>query len=86
VNKGVGCVECHGRVDKMPFIFQDESLLMEWCLNCHRNPGPHLRPREAVFDMAWQPPPDRVALADELHAHYHIRSTAELTSCSTCHR
>ena len=86
VNKGVGCVECHGRVDEMPFVYQDQSLLMEWCLNCHRNPAPRLRPRDAVFDMAWQPPPNRAALADELHAHYHIRSTAELTSCSTCHR
>jgi cytochrome c3-like protein len=86
INKGVSCVECHGRVDKMPFVFQDESLLMEWCLNCHRNPGPHLRPREAIFEMSWVPPPNSSELADQLHEHYQIRSTAELTSCSTCHR
>lgn len=86
VNKGVGCVECHGRVDEMPFTYQDKSLLMGWCLDCHRNPKPHLRPREAVFSMTWQPGENPQALADQLYDQYHIRSTEQLTSCSTCHR
>src|SRR3954454_14026567 len=66
VNKGVGCIECHGRVDEMPFTYQDKSLLMGWCLDCHRNPKPHLRPREAVFSMTWQPGEHPLALADQL--------------------
>src|SRR5579864_7479221 len=37
VNKGVGCSTCHGSVDQMPLMFQANSLLMEWCLDCHRN-------------------------------------------------
>jgi hypothetical protein len=86
VNKGVGCVECHGRVDEMPFTYQNKSLLMGWCLDCHRNPKPHLRPRDAIFSMTWQPTGDRQALADQLYDQYHIRSTEQLTSCSTCHR
>ncbi len=45
VQKGVGCSTCHGRVDEMPFTYQVPSLLMEWCLDCHRGPEKHLRPR-----------------------------------------
>ena len=86
VNKGVGCVECHGRVDRMPFTYQEKSLLMRWCLDCHRNPAPHLRPREAVFSMTWQPPKDQPRLGQELLRHYGIRDSDQLTSCSRCHR
>jgi hypothetical protein len=86
INKGVGCVECHGRVDEMPFTYQDKPLLMGWCLDCHRDPKPHLRPRDEIFNMAWQPSGDAQALADQLYTDYHIRSSHELTSCSTCHR
>ena len=86
VNKGVGCVECHGRVDLMPFTYQAKPLLMSWCLDCHRNPGPHLRPREAVFDMTWEPPADQSRLGAELFKRYKVGSSEELTSCSRCHR
>jgi len=49
VAKGVACVTCHGEVDKMPLMYRKHSLLMEWCLKCHRDPTPNLRPREFVF-------------------------------------
>lgn len=52
VQKGVACVTCHGRVDRMPLVWREHSLLMQWCLDCHRDPVPHLRPREFVFRMA----------------------------------
>ena len=86
VNKGVGCESCHGRIDRMPFTYQAQSLLMSWCLDCHRNPAPNLRPRAAVFDMTWQHPADRPGLGTELAKQYRIRSVEELTSCSACHR
>src|SRR6201982_1181677 len=50
VNKGVGCSSCHGSVDQMPLMFQANSLLMEWCLNCHRNTGIALRPLDELYD------------------------------------
>ena len=62
------------------------SLQMEWCLDCHRQPEKYLRPKEKVFDMAYEAPADQMALGLELKAKYHIRSAQELTSCSTCHR
>jgi hypothetical protein len=83
VNKGVGCETCHGRVDKMPLTWQKASLQMEWCLDCHRHPERNVRPREAVFEMGYEPPVDQETLGRQLVKEYKIQS---LTSCSTCHR
>jgi hypothetical protein len=85
VNKGVGCATCHGRVDQMPLVSQERSLLMEWCLDCHRSPEQYLRPREEVFNMAWSPPADQIELGTQLVRKYNIR-TEQLTDCSICHR
>ena len=56
VNKGIGCSSCHGRVDLMPLMYQQNTLQMEWCLNCHRNPGKNLRPTSEIYNMAWEGP------------------------------
>jgi hypothetical protein len=56
VNKGIGCASCHGRVDEMPLMYEENSLQMEWCLNCHRNPGVNLRPTSEIYNMAWDGP------------------------------
>ncbi len=56
VNKGIGCASCHGRVDEMPIMYMQNSLQMEWCLNCHRNPGKNLRPTSEIYNMAWSGP------------------------------
>ena len=86
VAKGVGCVTCHGQVDRMPLMYQEASLQMEWCLECHRDPGKFIRPKEEVFNLNWQPPSDpkeAQALQARLVEEYNIQS---LMSCSTCHR
>lgn len=83
VHKGIGCATCHGRVDHMPLTWQHGTLLMEWCLNCHRAPEQYVRPRQEVFNMKWEPPGDQLVLGRELVQQYHIQN---LTSCSTCHR
>src|ERR1700753_4408963 len=56
VNKGIGCASCHGRVYEMPLMYQQNTLQMEWCLNCHRNPAVNLRPTAEVYNMAWAGP------------------------------
>ncbi len=83
VAKGVACVTCHGQVDKMPLMYQAESLQMNWCLDCHKDPVANLRPREEVTNVAWQPPADLPALQRDLAIRYNVKSK---TSCSTCHR
>src|SRR5690242_13710962 len=65
VAKGVGCTTCHGAIDRMPLTWRVASLNMQWCLDCHRAPAEFLRPREHVFDMAWQPTGDRKRLGRE---------------------
>jgi hypothetical protein len=86
VHKGIGCVSCHGRVDQMPFTYQAQSLLMEWCLDCHRHPEKHVRPRDQVFNLGWIPPQGRPDLGRKLVKKYRIKNEYELTSCSVCHR
>jgi len=56
VNKGIGCASCHGRVDQMPLMYMENTLQMEWCLNCHRNPAVNLRPTSEIYNMAWEGP------------------------------
>jgi hypothetical protein len=86
VAKGVGCATCHGPVDRMPLMYQYASLNMDWCLECHRNPERFVRPREEVFNMAYEPPADQAALGARLMKEYDIQDARLLTSCSTCHR
>jgi hypothetical protein len=86
VAKGVGCSTCHGRVDQMPLIWQQNSLQMDWCLSCHRDPARFVRPREQVFNMEWEPPADQFEQGTKLVKAYRIVPTKVLTSCSTCHR
>ena len=85
VAKGIGCSTCHGRVDLMPLTWRAETLHMAWCVNCHREPERWVRPREKVFDMEYEPPPEgaQLELGRRLVAEYGIRS---LIHCTTCHR
>jgi hypothetical protein len=55
IAKGIGCATCHGKVNQMPLMFQNATLQMQWCLDCHRNPTKNVRPREEVFNMDWDP-------------------------------
>jgi hypothetical protein len=84
VAKGVACVECHGRVDQMPLAWRARPLQMQWCLDCHRDPAPHLRPPAEVF--ALDTPAPSPAQAGQLARAAHLESRRRLTDCSTCHR
>ncbi len=99
VTKGVGCNTCHGPVDRMPLMYQQESLQMEWCLSCHRAPEKNLRPRDQVFNMRYEQPTaakpvvvdgqsftDQTELGSLLVKKYNVRSVRDITSCNTCHR
>lgn len=84
IAKGVGCTECHGPIGDMDLTWKARSLHMDWCLSCHRDPGPHLRPNTQVFNLDWRrkpstPSPDALVAA----AHLHVQN---LSDCGTCHR
>jgi len=88
VKQGVGCNVCHGPVDKMPLMYQAQSLLMEFCLDCHRAPEKYIRPRAEVFNMNYKVPADttQLKLGTALKQEYGISSVQHMTSCSVCHR
>ena len=86
INKGIGCVSCHGRVDRMPLTWQVNTLYMRWCLDCHRNPEKYLRPREEVFNMDYEPPVEQAALGRRLAKEYGLPGVRQMTDCVTCHR
>lgn len=84
IAKGVGCSSCHGDVAQMPLTFKAKSLSMEFCLDCHRDPGPKLRPKDKIYETHWRDA-DETGSADALRAEYRIVGR-KLTDCSICHR
>lgn len=91
VNRGISCVECHGRIDQMDEVYEAKPFSMSFCLSCHRNPAPHLRPLKYITDLGWEPnaatPRElqeaKVKQGQELMKEWHTQS---LQTCSTCHR
>ncbi len=88
VSAGIGCIECHGPIQQMETVRTVRSLSMGWCLECHRDPAPFLRPRDQVTNMDWMPPgggspKERAALGKQLQENYRVNPS---TDCVTCHR
>lgn len=88
VNRGVSCVECHGRIDRMEVVYQHEPLSMSWCLECHRNPEPVLRDPHEVTNLGWEfEATDRFATEREYRAYWRETNQIQPTQdCSACHR
>lgn len=76
---GVGCVSCHGRVDQMDVVRQEQPLSMGWCLECHRDPTPNLRPKDQITNMTWTPTADEAA-------QFAQATVKGPEHCSGCHR
>lgn len=85
VAKGIGCSSCHGDVANMASVYKENTLQMEWCLSCHKDPAQFVRPKSEIFNTAYQ---DNLSVDEkkELAASYKIRSREMMTSCSVCHR
>lgn len=90
VNRGVSCVSCHGQVNEMTVMREEKPLSMSWCLSCHRDPGPNLRPNDQVTNLSWDPRLDPTLAgrtpqenARLLAAHSGVRPP---TDCTGCHR
>ncbi|MBK7644968.1 MAG: cytochrome c3 family protein [Planctomycetes bacterium] len=83
VTRGVGCVTCHGRIDTLERVRQEQPLSMGWCLDCHRNPAPNLRPPEFATSMDWQPDGPAAEVGAQIMQQRKLKPS---TDCSTCHR
>jgi hypothetical protein len=85
VNRNVGCTTCHGPVHRMPLMYQEKSLQMEWCLDCHRNPERYVRPQSEVFnpDWKWEAGQTQEEEGPKLVAQHDLKPR---TSCNACHR
>jgi hypothetical protein len=83
LNKGIGCSTCHGQINEMPLTYKVNTLNMNWCVNCHRQPATYIRPRSEVFNINYRYPANQAELGPKLVAEYKVHS---LTDCVTCHR
>jgi hypothetical protein len=85
IARGVSCVTCHGRVDKMDEVYQAEDQSMTWCIDCHRNPAPHIRPVDQVTNLGWslESEEEQLALGKKLVEENNINPQ---TNCAVCHR
>jgi len=83
VTAGVSCISCHGRVDQMVEVRQVEPLNMKFCLDCHRDPAPNIRPVDQVTNLAWTPDRDPAAIGHEIMV---ARGINPPQNCSGCHR
>lgn len=83
ISAGVGCFSCHGNIAEMEVVTQEEPLSMSWCLECHRNPAPNLRPIEEVTNMKWTPPDNQAEIGAQLVIARNINPSED---CSVCHR
>jgi len=88
LSKGIGCAECHGRVDEMPLTWKARSFYMRDCLSCHRDPAPHLRPQSEIFNLSWKPPsdPSQNARFERQLVHEYAIDRERIKDCDTCHR
>lgn len=85
VGRGVGCSTCHGRVDRMDRIEQPIAFTMRFCLDCHRDPAPYLRPGAQITALEWEPALEQRELGGQVMDRLAIRPM-ELTHCYVCHR
>jgi len=90
VNRGISCVECHGRIDQMEEVFHSKPFSMSFCLDCHRDPAAKIRPLDKITDLKWKPSDDpsvaaqtQKAKGKEMVEHWRVES---LQNCSACHR
>lgn len=85
VQKGVGCTTCHGAIQTQALTHETHAYSMQWCVDCHRDPAPYLRPLDAVTDFRWRPDKDQRAIGTAFMKERNIHPD-QLTHCYVCHR
>lgn len=85
VDRGVSCVECHGKVNEMTTVYHAKSHSMSFCLDCHRNPAAFLRNPEDVYNLD-SPTLAEQGKLDQAEKFVHNWKVKPPQSCSGCHR
>lgn len=87
VNRGVSCVECHGKVNEMDRVTHMQPFSMSFCLDCHKDPVSRIRDPKDVFNL------DSKRLVDQgpagvkkANEYVHNWKLMPPQSCSGCHR
>ncbi|RMF10363.1 MAG: cytochrome C [Candidatus Neomarinimicrobiota bacterium] len=80
---GIGCETCHGNIAQMEVVQQVQPLSMSWCVSCHRNPAPYLRPFDQLTTMGWTPPDNQNEVGQRYMQERNIHPP---TDCAGCHR
>jgi hypothetical protein len=83
INAGVGCISCHGNVAQMQEVALVEPHSMGWCLDCHRDPAPNLRPVAEVTNMKWEKPANHPQWVKNW---MNEKAVNPPIVCSGCHR
>jgi hypothetical protein len=95
VQRGVGCVECHGRVDRMARVYRAQSLSMGFCLDCHSRASElpeasisaDARANGSEGEGVTQPALfGRLAIGDGSALSLGPKRHDALTTCTACHR
>ena len=85
VNRGISCVECHGKINEMDVVTQVKPFSMGFCLDCHRDPASHVRATADIYNLDSKTIAEsqgRAAAATFVH-DWKINPPQ---SCSACHR
>lgn len=98
VLRGVSCVACHGDVSQQDTLALTHPKKMKWCIDCHRDPAPHLRPLETitqtdfdatayikqhnVLDTMGRRITDPAQLGNTLKERWKVQPK---TDCNSCH-
>jgi hypothetical protein len=85
VNRGVSCVECHGKINEMEVVMHAKPLSMGFCLECHRNPESHLRDPADIYNLDSKTIAQTAGLA-AAHKFVTDRNINAPQSCTGCHR
>lgn len=85
VNRGISCVECHGKVNEMDIVHHEKSFTMLFCLECHRNPEQAVRPLEHVYDLNWKAtsPEEQATMGAKFVHDWRVNPPQ---TCNGCHR
>jgi formate-dependent nitrite reductase cytochrome c552 subunit len=85
VNRGVSCVECHGKINEMEVVAHATPLSMGFCIDCHRDPAGRVREKGDIYNLDSKTIAEKAGF-EAAHKFLTDRNIKPPQSCSGCHR